>query len=405
MPIAPGSTLGILGGGQLGRMTALAARTLGYKVHALDPDPDCPARSVLDRCIVASFDDVAQAAELASQCDVVTLEIEKIATDGLVAAARFAPVRPSADVLAMVQDRGVQKGWLSRNGFPVGPFREVATSEQLLEATRAMGGACFVKSCVGGYDGRGQLRLSGNARLNDGADGGAGGVGDLEREAAALFASLGGQRCVVEQALDLEAELSVLVARSPSGKLAVYPPALNHHVDQILDWSLLPGPLSAAVTGQAVQIALDLAVGLRVEGLLVVELFLLKDGRLLINELAPRPHNSYHASEVACATSQFEQAVRAVCDLPLGSVEIVRPAAILNLLGDVWLGGAPPPFEAALEIPGVRLHLYGKRVARPGRKMGHLSATGRTPEEALVAAKLAMARLSAQAGLPPLSGR
>ncbi|WP_437993065.1 5-(carboxyamino)imidazole ribonucleotide synthase [Sorangium sp. So ce145] len=402
MPIAPGSTLGILGGGQLGRMTALAARTLGYKVHALDPDPDCPARSVLDRCIVASFDDVAQAAELASQCDVVTLEIEKVATDGLVAASRFAPVRPSADVLTMVQDRGVQKGWLSRNGFPVGPFREVATSEQLLEATRAMGGACFVKSCVGGYDGRGQLRLSGDARLDDG--GGAGGTGGLEREAASLFASLGGQRCVVEQALDLEAELSVLVARSPSGKLAVYPPALNHHVDQILDWSLLPGPLSAAVTGQAVQIALDLAVGLRVEGLLVVELFLLKDGRLLINELAPRPHNSYHASEVACATSQFEQAVRAVCDLPLGSVEIVRPAAILNLLGDVWLGGAPPPFEAALEIPGVRLHLYGKRVARPGRKMGHLSATGRTPEEALVAAKLAMARLSAQAGLP-LPGR
>ncbi|WP_437877666.1 5-(carboxyamino)imidazole ribonucleotide synthase [Sorangium sp. So ce513] len=402
MPIiAPGSTLGILGGGQLGRMTALAARTLGYKVHALDPDPDCPARSVLDRCIVASFDDVSQAADLASQCDVVTLEIEKIATDGLAAAARLAPVRPSADVLAMVQDRGVQKGWLSRNGFPVGPFREVATSQELLEATRAMGGACFVKSCVGGYDGRGQLRLSAGA--GDAGKGG-GDAGEIEREAAALFTSLGGQRCVVEQALDLEAELSVLVARSPSGKLAVYPPALNHHENQILDWSLLPGPLSAAVTGQAVQIALDLAVGLRVEGLLVVELFLLKDGRLLINELAPRPHNSYHASEVACATSQFEQAVRAVCDLPLGSVEIVRPAAIVNLLGDAWQNGATPAFEAALEIPGVRLHLYGKRVARPGRKMGHLSATGRTPEEALVAAKLAMARLSAQAGLP-LPGR
>lgn len=399
MPIAPGSTLGILGGGQLGRMTALAARTLGYKVHALDPDPDCPARSVLDRCIVASFDDVAQAAELASQCDVVTLEIEKVSTDGLAAAARLAPVRPSADVLAMVQDRGVQKSWLSNNGFPVGPFREVATSAQLLEATRAMGGACFVKSCVGGYDGKGQLRLSGGA-----SPGGGGDVVGVESEATALFGSLGGQRCVVEQALDLEAELSVLVARSPSGKLAVYPPALNHHRDQILDWSLLPGPLSASVTGQAVQIALDLAVGLRVEGLLVVELFLLRDGRLLINELAPRPHNSYHASEVACATSQFEQAVRAVCDLPLGSVEIVRPAAIVNLLGDVWLDGAPPAFEAALEIPGVRLHLYGKRVARPGRKMGHLSATGRTPEEALVAAKLAMARLSAHAGLP-LPGR
>ncbi|WP_437625226.1 5-(carboxyamino)imidazole ribonucleotide synthase [Sorangium sp. So ce1151] len=398
MPIAPGSTLGILGGGQLGRMTALAARTLGYKVHALDPDPDCPARSVLDQCIVASFDDVERAVELASQCDVVTLEIEKVSTEGLAAAARFAPVRPSADVLAMVQDRGVQKAWLSRNGFPVGPFREVATSEQLLEATRAMGGACFVKSCVGGYDGRGQLRLSA------GAAPGKEGAGDAGAEAAVLFGSLGGQRCVVEQALDLEAELSVLVARSPSGKLAVYPPALNHHRDQILDWSLLPGPLTAAVTGQAVQIALDLAVGLRVEGLLVVELFLLKDGRLLINELAPRPHNSYHASEVACATSQFEQAVRAVCDLPLGSVEVVRPAAIVNLLGDAWLDGAPPAFEAALEVPGVRLHLYGKRIARPGRKMGHLSATGRTPEEALVAAKLAMARLSAHAGLP-LPGR
>ncbi|MGK3991363.1 5-(carboxyamino)imidazole ribonucleotide synthase [Sorangium sp. So ce136] len=398
MPIAPGSTLGILGGGQLGRMTALAARTLGYKVHALDPDPDCPARSVLDQCLVASFDDVEKAVELASQCDVVTLEIEKVSTAGLAAAARFAPVRPSADVLAMVQDRGVQKAWLSRHGFPVGPFREVATSEQLLEATRAMGGACFVKSCLGGYDGRGQLRLSA------GAAPGEDGKGDAGAEAAVLFGSLGGQRCVVEQALDLEAELSVLVARSPSGKLAVYPPALNHHRDQILDWSLLPGPLTAAVTGQAVQIALDLAVGLRVEGLLVVELFLLKDGRLLINELAPRPHNSYHASEVACATSQFEQAVRAVCDLPLGSVEIVRPAAIVNLLGDAWLEGAPPAFEAALEIPGVRLHLYGKRVARPGRKMGHLSATGRTPEEALVAAKLAMARLSANAGLP-LPGR
>jgi 5-(carboxyamino)imidazole ribonucleotide synthase len=391
MPIAPGSTLGILGGGQLGRMTALAARTLGYKVHALDPDPDCPARSVLDRGLVAAFDDEAQAAELASQCDVVTLEIEKVSRRSLDAALRFAPVRPSADVLSMVQDRGVQKAWLARHGFPVGPFREVATLEQLLAAAGELGGSCFVKSCLGGYDGRGQQRLS--MRSADGPDAAAG-------DAAALWSALGGQRCVVEQALDLDAELSVLVARSPSGKLAVYPPALNHHKDQILDWSLLPGPLSAAVTGHAIQLALDLAVGLRVEGLLVVELFLLKDGRLLINELAPRPHNSYHASEVACVTSQFEQAVRAVCDLPLGSVEIVRPAAIVNLLGDLWQNGAPPAFEAALEIPGVRLHLYGKRLARPGRKMGHLSATGHTTEEALAAAKLAMARLAASAGLP-----
>jgi 5-(carboxyamino)imidazole ribonucleotide synthase len=384
-PIPPGSTIGILGGGQLGRMTALAARTLGYQVHALDPDPDCPARSVVERLVTAAFDDAAAAADLASGCQVVTLEIEKIACEALDAATRFAPVRPSADVLAMVQDRGIQKAWLSANGFPVGPFREVGSPTELVAAARDLGPSAFIKACRGGYDGRGQGQLM-----------------DLA-QAEAIWADMGGGRAVVEQALDLDGELSVLVARSPSGKLAVYPPALNHHKDRILEWSLLPGPISAEVTGQAVQIALDLAVGLRVQGLLVVEFFLLKDGRLFVNELAPRPHNSYHASEVACATSQFEQVVRAVCDLPLGSVEIVRAAAIVNLLGDLWLRDAPPAFAAALEVPGVRLHLYGKRIARAGRKMGHLSATGRTPEEALGAAKVAMARLSGHAGLalPP----
>ncbi|EYF00374.1 5-(carboxyamino)imidazole ribonucleotide synthase [Chondromyces apiculatus] len=381
-PILPGKTIGILGGGQLGRMTALAARTLGYQVHALDPDPDCAARPVLDRLVTAPFDDVEAAVDLAKGCDVVTLEIETIAVAAIEAAARVAPVRPSAQILGMVQDRGVQKGWLAGNGFPVGPFREVGSAAELAAAAAAMGPACFIKACRGGYDGRGQGQLMDLA----GAEG--------------VWAQLGGDRAVVEAALDLEAELSVLVARTPSGKLAVYPPALNHHRDRILEWSLLPGPIPATVTGQAVQIALDLAVGLAIEGLLVVEMFLRRDGRLLVNELAPRPHNSYHASEVACATSQFEQAVRAACDLPLGSVEIVRPAAIVNLLGDLWMRDAPPPFEAALEIPGVRLHLYGKRVARPGRKMGHLSATGRTPEEALAAAKLAMARLGGRGPLP-----
>lgn len=383
--ILPGATIGILGGGQLGRMTAMAARTLGFQVHALDPDPDCAARPVLDRLVTAGFDDAAAAADLASQCDVVTLEIEKIAVASLEAAARAArvgSVRPAADVMAMVQDRGIQKAWLARSGFPVGPFREVASAEELAAAAAALGPSCFIKACRGGYDGRGQAELM-----------------DLA-QAEGIWSQIGGDRAVVEQALDLEAELSVLVARAPSGKLAVYPPALNHHRDRILEWSLLPGPIPAQITGQAVQIALDLAVGLRIEGLLVVELFLLRDGRLLVNELAPRPHNSYHASEVACATSQFEQAVRAVCDLPLGSVEIVRPAAIVNLLGDLWLGQDAPAFDAALEVPGVRLHLYGKRVARPGRKMGHLSATGRTPEEALAAAKLAMARLGGRAALP-----
>ena len=382
-PILPGSTLGILGGGQLGRMTALAARTLGYRIHALDPEADCPVRPVLDHFITASFEDVAAAVELASGCQVVTLEIEKIAIDALDAAASLAPVRPSSEILAMIQDRGLQKSWLARSGFPIGPYREVQSATELASAAAALGPSCFIKSCRGGYDGRGQGQLMNPAQVE------------------ALWSQVsgsGGGRAVVEQALDLESELSVLVARTPSGKVAVYPPSLNHHENRILDWSILPGPLPARITAEAVQIALDLALSLRLEGVLVVELFLLKDGRLLVNELAPRPHNSYHTTEVACVTSQFEQLVRAVCDLPLGSVDIVRPAAIVNLLGDLWRDGVPPPFEAALEIPGVRLHLYGKRAAVPGRKMGHLSATGRTPEEALIAAKLAMSRLGSDAG-------
>jgi 5-(carboxyamino)imidazole ribonucleotide synthase len=369
--VLPGGTIGILGGGQLGRMMALSARTLGYQVQALDPDPACPARWVVDQCYTADFGDVKAAAQLARACDVVTLEIEKIPLASLRAAAEQAPLRPSAAVLEMVQHRGRQKAWLAKNGFPLGPWQELNGAAELGTAVEALGGRCFVKSCEGGYDGRGQVLVKAST------------------EAPQAWRELGESAVVAEAALDLHAELSVLVARSPRGETVVYPPAYNHHEERILAWSLLPGPLPLHVTVKAAEIARDMANALQVEGLLVVEMFLLKDGRLLVNELAPRPHNSFHATEVACLTSQFEQAVRAVCNLPLGSVEVVRPAAIVNLLGDLWLRQGGPRFEQVLAMPGVRLHLYGKRDARKGRKMGHLSAVGTTPEDALARVKAA----------------
>jgi 5-(carboxyamino)imidazole ribonucleotide synthase len=369
--VLPGGTIGILGGGQLGRMMALSARTLGYQVQALDPDPACPARWVVDQCYTADFGDVKAAAQLARACDVVTLEIEKIPLASLRAAAEQAPLRPSAAVLEMVQHRGRQKAWLAKNGFPLGPWQELNGAAELGTAVEALGGRCFVKSCEGGYDGRGQVLVKAST------------------EAPQAWRELGESAVVAEAALDLAAELSVLVARSPRGETVVYPPAYNHHEERILAWSLLPGPLPLHVAVKAAEIARDMANALQVEGLLVVEMFLLKDGRLLVNELAPRPHNSFHATEVACLTSQFEQAVRAVCNLPLGSVEVVRPAAIVNLLGDLWLREGGPRFEQVLAMPGVRLHLYGKRDARKGRKMGHLSAVGVTPEDALARVKAA----------------
>lgn len=374
--IPPGSIIGILGGGQLGRMTSMAARSLGYHLHILDPDPNCAARYVSDLCVTAPFDDAVSAAYLASKCHVVTLEIEKIGAEALQAVSRHTPLRPGAEVLHIIQDRARQKNWIAGKGFPSGPFRCASSAIELASAVRDLGGDCFVKSCTGGYDGRSQVRVK------------------QEAEAAAAWETLGSAPCVVEKALDLEAELSVLVARRPGGEIAVYPPALNHHENRILAWSVLPGPLPERTNTGAVKIAADLAGALQVEGLLVVELFLTKDGKVLVNELAPRPHNSFHQTERACVTSQFEQHVRAVCNLPLGSVEVLRPAAIVNLLGEVWLGERPPDFNAALSIPGVRLHLYGKSNPRKGRKMGHLSAIGPTPGDAVKAAQEAYKRLA-----------
>ncbi len=374
-PILPGATIGIFGGGQLGRMTAMAARGMGYRILVLDPDPACPARFVVDGCIEAGWDDSREAANLARGCDVVTLEIEQISPGSMEAAASYAPVRPSGAMLAVIQDRIEQKDWLRRNGFPVGEYRAVRSLDELREAVAALGGRCFCKSATGGYDGRGQ----GKVGFRKGAV--------VEDEIRAAWEALGERAGVAEKAVDLEREISVLVARAPNGEVKVYPPALNHHEEQILAWSVIPAPIPAEMEQGAREIAAAIADTFQLEGILAVEMFCTKDGELLVNELAPRPHNSYHASERACVTSQFEQLVRAVCDLPLGGVEVVQPTAIVNLLGEVWLesdGSAKvPDFDAALAVPGVRLHLYEKHRPRKGRKMGHLSAVGATADEAV----------------------
>jgi len=373
-PVLPGATIGIFGGGQLGRMMTLAARVLGYHVIILDPDPSCAAGAVADRVIAAKLDDVTAATELARACDVITVEIEKIGAEAMAAASAIVPVRPGGKVLHIIQDRARQKRWLAERGFPLGPFWVADSANELADAMRKAGAHAFVKSAFGGYDGRGQART------------------EPDDDAAAIWSSLGSSTCVVEQALDLEGEISVMVARRPDGSCATFPPALNHHVNGVLDWSVIPAPVPEAVASEGIRVARGIAEQMDVVGLLAVEMFLLRDGALVVNELAPRPHNSFHHTELASLTSQFEQGIRAVCDLPLGNTASMRPAAIANLFGDLWLHGAAPRWQEALAMPAVRLHLYGKS-PRPGRKMGHVGAVAPTADEAVALATEARARL------------
>jgi 5-(carboxyamino)imidazole ribonucleotide synthase len=369
--IEPGAAIGILGGGQLGRMTALAARAMGYRVNVLDPDPACPAAPLCDRVFAGGFDDVAAGRALALDSDVVTLEIEQIAPAVLDAVAAIAPLRPGAFVVATVQDRVRQKRWLEAHGFPIAAWREAQDEASFVAAWRDIGGRVFAKSAFGGFDGRGQAR----------ADGGPDAMGDAAARAA--YATLPPGLLVVERALSLDAELSVLVARGANGEVAVYPSARNHHERQALAWSVLPGEFEPRVESRAAELAEEIALELGVIGLLCVEFFLTTQGELLVNELAPRPHNSYHGSSAALGTGQFEQLVRAVTGLPLGGVQLVSRAAIANLFGDLWVDGLAPAWERALAVRGVSLHLYGKRVPRPGRKMGHLLALGTERDEVL----------------------
>jgi len=335
----------------------------------MDPEPACPASFVADDTIVGRWDDVEAARRLATGADAVTLEIEQIGLNALAEVARIAPLRPGVEPIRIIQDKTIQKTWLAEQGFPVGPFRVVRNEAELHAAVAALGGRVFLKIGRGGYDGRGQARI--------GLDGPA-----TEEAIAAAWQTIGERPAVAEQALDLQSEISVMAARNPSGEVRSYPAARNHHENQILAWSVLPAGVPAELEPRAEVLAAAIIEGLGLEGLLCVEIFVTRQGELLVNELAPRPHNSYHQSERGCITSQFEQVVRAVCNLPLGETALITPAAIVNLLGDVWLNGTPD-FASALAVPGVRLHLYEKHTPRAGRKMGHLSAVGSTAEEAL----------------------
>lgn len=369
--IEPGNLIAILGGGQLGRMAAMAARTMGYKVRVMDPEPHCPASFVVDEVVTGRWDDAEAARRLATGASAVTLEIEQIGVDALRQVDAIAPLRPGVEPIRIIQDKTIQKAWLAENGFPVGPFRVVKSEAELQEAVPALANRVFLKIGRGGYDGRGQARIGFDAA-------------PTEQSIAEAWQSLGARPAVAEQALDLECEISVMAARNPAGEVRSYPAARNHHENQILAWSVLPAEVAPELEARAQALAAAIVDKLGMEGLLCCEMFVTKQGELFVNELAPRPHNSYHQSERGSVTSQFEQLIRTTCNLPLGDTALIAPCAIVNLLGDVWIdaAGGRPNFAAALAVPGVRLHLYEKLEPRRARKMGHLSATGATAEEA-----------------------
>ncbi len=363
-PILPGATIGILGGGQLGRMFAIAARRMGYRVHALDPTPDSPTGQVADVEIRAAYDDIEAARYFASRCDVVTMEFENIPSSTVEAIADLRPVRPSARVMHICQHRLREKEFLRTGGFAVTPFAAVKSAADLNAALREIGTPAVLKTAGYGYDGKGQVRI------------------DRQEEAAEVWARGDGGARVVEKLVRFDRELSVIVARGVDGRTRCFDVAENTHARHILDTSAAPARVRADTAQQAQRLATEIAETLDVVGLLAVELFEQPGGDLLVNELAPRPHNSGHWSFDAAVTSQFEQQLRAVCGLPLGDPSLVRPAAIANLLGDLWTAGEPR-WDLALGVPDVKLHLYGKIEPRAGRKMGHLCATAESAGDAL----------------------
>ena len=363
-PVLPGSTIGILGSGQLGRMIAIAARRMGYRVHTLSPEIDSPTGQVADREIVAAYDDVEAVKRFASDVDVITLEFENISAACVDAASPIAPVRPKGSVLHTTQNRLREKTFLADHGFPVAPFRHVRYRGELAAAVEEIGTPAVLKTAGFGYDGKGQVRIAS-------AD-------DVD----SAWTSMVGQEAVLEAFIDFDLEMSVVAARGLTGDFAHYGTVENKHTNHILDVTTAPADVSGAVNVTAINLTRNVFEALDVIGVACVEYFLDRDENLIINEIAPRVHNSGHFTFDACVTSQFEQQVRAVCGLPLGSTEQPRPAAMANLLGDLWENGEPD-WSAALAIPEVKLHLYGKQKARPGRKMGHLTAMANTREQAV----------------------
>ena len=363
-PILPGATVGVLGTGQLGRMFAIAARRMGYRVHAFSPDRDTPTGQVADREVTAAYDDLDALRAFARGVQVVTFEFENVPAASVDAIAELVPVRPSGFVLHTAQHRAREKTFLANAGLPVTPFALIDSEADLDAAIARLGSPAVLKTASFGYDGKGQAKVSSAA------------------DARAAWETLNRQPCVLEAFIEFDREVSVIAARGVDGAIAHYGVIENVHRHHILDVSVSPANVPPDVEREAVRIASATLEALDLVGLLCVEMFLARDGSLLINELAPRPHNSGHLTFDAHVTSQFEQQLRAVCGLPLGSTDRLRPAAMSNLLGDIWRNGEPD-WSAALRFPGVKLHLYGKTDPRPGRKMGHLTALADTPAEAI----------------------
>ena len=365
--ILPGATVGVLGGGQLGRMFTLQARTMGYGVVVLDPDPASPAGAVANRHIRAPYDDERALSDLSESCAAITTEFENVPAAALQTLTRSSLVRPPVEAVATSQDRIAEKSFLQSHGIPTAKFRAVRDLRELKTAVTALRLPALLKTSRFGYDGKGQALVK------------------SEEDAVRAYQRFGGVPCVLEERLALECELSVVLARGIDGDVAPFPVAENQHRDGILETSVVPARVPEAMTREARELATGLAEEMEYVGVLGVELFVANGSRLLVNEMAPRPHNSGHYTLDACSTDQFEQQLRALCGLPLAQPWLLSPVAMINLLGDLWADGEPR-WEEALSRPGVRLHLYGKAEARPGRKMGHLNCLATDPDRALATA-------------------
>ena len=363
--ILPGSAIGVLGGGQLGRMFALRARAMGFRVVVLDPDPRSPAGAVADRQIEAAYDDPAALTELAESCQAVTTEFENVPAGVLAFLGERVVTRPGADAVAIAQNRIAEKEQVRRAGLATAEFRPVRSRAAARSAFAELGQQpSILKTSRLGYDGKGQALVT------------------TADECAAAFESLGGVECILEERLRLETEVSVVLARGADGALAAFPPGENHHRFGILETTVVPARITSELAAECCRVAERVAGALNYVGVLGVELFIAAGGKVFVNEIAPRPHNSGHYTLDACATDQFEQQVRTLCGLPLGDPRLLSPVAMVNLLGDLWERGEPR-WDRALAVPGIRLHLYGKAEARPGRKMGHLTCTAAGADEAL----------------------
>jgi 5-(carboxyamino)imidazole ribonucleotide synthase len=372
----PGSTVGVMGSGQLGRMFAIAARRMGYRVHIFSPETGTPAGAVADLEIAAPYGDQAAVEKFASGVDVLTFEFENIPAQSVEWAAARTVVRPAGMVLHICQHRLREKQFLAAAGIPVAPFKPVNNRDELRAALAGIGTPAVLKTAAFGYDGKGQRKITSLAEAES-----------IEIDAPS----------VLEGFVPFSGEISVIVARGIDGRAVTFPVCENIHRNHILDITVAPARVSPQVEASARALACTVAEKLDLVGLLAVEMFLLPDGDLVVNELAPRPHNSGHYTFDACITSQFEQQLRAICGMPLGSTELMRPAAMANLLGDLWSGGEPD-WAAALAFPDVKIHLYGKTGPRPGRKMGHLTALASDTETAIAMVREARAALTGARG-------